>query len=154
MHLFPLCAVLTLYSMQSVFAESDDYGGLGMIGGLGQNEYGYGETLASGESQPMNYADGHAFDAAIHSKRTVSVIPVHENYEEPKINVVSVDAAEVPLVLTLKSKSSPLIVNAVHIGSEKGSIKKTKSVDPAHIRVHSIYKPILHKVQEILQPHR
>ena len=74
------------------------------------------------------YQEGHSVDAAIHSKRSVSVIPIQEHYEEPKINSVDVAPAEIPLVLNLKSKSSPLIVNAVHLGEKHGSLKKSKSV--------------------------
>lgn len=132
------------YSGGSINSAVSD-GGYEMGGG-----YGSGEGGDTGGSASY----GHSFDAAIHSRRSVSVVPVHEQYEAPKINTVSVEAAETPLVLNLKSKSSALIVNAVHIGAEHGSMKKTSSVDEPHVRIHTANRPILHEIREIVQPHR
>lgn len=93
----------------------------------------------------------HHIDASIYSKQKVTVVPLKTEYDQHK---VSVDAAEVPLIFTLKSKSSPLLVNAVHYGQEKGSLKKTKSVDAPHIRVHENYRPVISLLKEIVLPKR
>ena len=115
--------------LAAVFAVSQAYGGYGMGGG------GYGPG-------PL----------AVHTRQSVQYIPTPSTgYAVP--TRVAIDAMPAPVIMALRTFSSPVSIQHVHVPSP-GSFRATASQDAPHVRVHTVTKPIIQELNEIIAPQR
>src|SRR5699024_7442683 len=63
------------------------------------------------------------------------------------------DAMPPPVDLLYRTFSSPVSIRHVHV-PQPGSFKATASQDAPHIRVHTVTKPIIQELNEIIAPQR
>lgn len=122
------------------YEENAGYGG--DIGGYGHEDYG-GHYSGS----------GHSISAAIQSHHSVKSVPVYSTGGHGKPTLVDVDAGVAPIVLNIKSRSSPVIPKHKHYGLG-GSYHKSRSMDKAEVLVHEVRKPVIHELKEVIMPYR
>lgn len=113
-------------------------------------------------SEQNGYKDGHhhgPFDdihvhqAAVissHKHKTYRVPPKHHR---AKPTVINLEGRAYPVILNFDSMSSPLLTNHHHHASEAHH-KNSYSLDHAHTHVHTISKPVVHEVREVISPYR
>lgn len=123
----------------TVCASSYDSAFLGLRGSLDGGQIGSDTT-------------GHYYPASIQSKHRVS------HYDVPSSGHVSpttvdVPANVLPVNFIFRSASSLINVGAKHEGA-KGTYKETYSQDEPHQLVHTVSKPIIQEVREIISPYR
>ena len=114
------------------------------IAGYGNYGNSYGSYLSYGRAP---------IQAAIQSRRSLSIVDVPSTYSLPTPLNIDVPASTSPLNVLLRSASSPLNVQTLHEGSA-GSYASSSSVDAPHIRSHTVLRPIQQQVTEIVQPQR
>ncbi|KAH9398053.1 hypothetical protein TYRP_019429 [Tyrophagus putrescentiae] len=99
----------------------------------------------------MGYAVGPG-PLAVHTRQSVAYIPTASSgYAAP--TAVAIDGQAPPLAIQYRTFSSPVSINHVHVPGQ-GSFRATASVDPAHVRVHTVTKPIVQQLNEIVVPRR
>ena len=113
--------------------------GIGLTGGLGGIGYGGGYG-------------GHAVPAAVISHHKV------HHYDVPSVGhiiptTIDVPANILPVNFIFRSASSLVNVAHKHEGA-KGSYKETYSQDEPHVLKHTVTKPIIQEVKEIISPFR
>ena len=92
--------------------------------------------------------------AAVISKHQVSYIDVPSTpAQELKPTTIEVKANPVPINIILKSSSSKLNIQQEHQPS-KGTVQQTESEDEPHILKHTVRKPIIQEVYEMITPYR
>ncbi|KPM04635.1 DFP2-like protein 14 [Sarcoptes scabiei] len=119
----------------SLGGGSYNVGGIG-IGGLG--------VSSSGSSKGGL--------ASIQSKHHIEYIDVPSS-GEIKPTTIEVGANSIPLKIIFRSASSLLNIQQAHAGSE-GSVQESKSEDEPHRLVHSVTKPIMQEIYEMITPYR
>ena len=77
-------------------------------------------------------------------------MPSSGSIEPTNVEIVSRPTA---INLFFRSRSSPINVRHVHVGSP-GSFRETSSTDEPHIRVHTVTRPIIQELREIIAPQR
>ena len=118
--------------------SSGGYSGSSLSGGRG--------SISSGSAGPVQ--------AAVRSRHTIEYIDVDLPQDDIQPQVVEVDAGVLPLVLNFKSASSRIQVHQSHQGSDAGDIQETESEDEPQLLRHSVTKPIIQEVREIITPYR
>ena len=126
------------------------YGGGGFGGG------GYGGGMSFGGGGGGGYGGGGygggVVPAAIHSRHSVQYYDVPSSgYVQP--TTVEVGASSVPLNILFRSASSNLNVQQYHEGA-KGGYQETNSEDEPHYLRHTVKKPIIQEVREVISPYR
>ncbi len=125
----------------------------GFVGG-----YGGGVALARGFAGGYGAATFAApigpVTAAVHSRRTYSLLPTPSAYEAPIPQVIEVEPNEQPVHFVFKTASSPLTVQQVHTPGYTPQYEATRSEEAPHLLSHEIYKPIIQEVREVIQPFR
>ena len=66
---------------------------------------------------------------------------------------VNIESSPAAINLNFESSSSPVNINHQHKPG-KGSFRQTESQDEPHRRVHTVTKPIIQEVREIIIPQR
>jgi len=92
--------------------------------------------------------------AAVHSRRTYSLVPTPTSYEPAIPQVIEVEANQQPVHFVFKTQSSPLTVQQVHTPGYTPQYEATRSEEAPHLLSHEIYKPIIQEVREVIQPFR
>ncbi|KAF7489881.1 hypothetical protein SSS_09112 [Sarcoptes scabiei] len=90
--------------------------------------------------------------ASIQSKHHIEYIDVPSS-GEIKPTTIEVGANSIPLKIIFRSASSLLNIQQAHAGSE-GSVQESKSEDEPHRLVHSVTKPIMQEIYEMITPYR
>ena len=90
----------------------------------------------------------------IRSHQSLNYYPVaSSNYGYAQPTTVYTDSIGPPVNIVSRSFSSPVTLQHIHIPSP-GSFRATSSQDGAHVRVHTVTKPIIQEVREIIAPQR
>jgi hypothetical protein len=131
-------------------------GALGLgLGGVATKAVGLGGVGLLGNYGGIAASQAHAVNAAVQSLgRTVDYRAVPFSGEPIIPQVVDVPPTEQPVQLNFQSKSSPLIVSQTHIPGEPGQVQVTQSEDEPHRLVHTVNKPVIQEVNEVIQPYR
>ncbi|XP_027204276.2 uncharacterized protein LOC113798000 [Dermatophagoides pteronyssinus] len=135
-------------------SRSGGYGGgstLGLGGSFGSS-YGFGST--SGGVSATSAAASGPIQAAVRSRHVIEYVDIDLPQDDVVPQVIDVDAGHLPLILNFKSASSRIQVHQSHEGSEAGEIQETESEDEPQLLRHSVTKPIIQEVREIITPFR
>lgn len=109
-----------------------------------------GPALINQLGQMMN----HILSAAVHTRHTVNYKDVPLEPSKPiRPTVVEVVASPAPLNILFRSSSSALNVQQNH-ESEPGSVQESNSEDEPHRLIHSVVKPVIQEVYEMITPFR
>jgi len=125
------------------------YGGMGGYGGYSNGGGGYGGY--GGYSGGGGYGGG-SVTGAVQSRRSVSFYDVPSSGGGSPINI-DLPASVQPLNFNMQTASSPINVQTSHVG-QPGSYAETSSQDEPHVRVHSVTRPIIQRLNEVIQPYR
>lgn len=79
-------------------------------------------------------------------------------YEVPTVSntkptTIEVGVRPLPINILLRSSSSQLNIEQLHEGGQ-GSFQETKSEDPPHILKHTVTKPVIQEIYELITPYR
>lgn len=147
-------------SMVSYASEtSDGYvpaGSISIPRGYRQMQTNGGQTYQSTQSVFQKIGDNESsYTASIRgAQRNVKVIDIPSTFSMPaETMTIQVPPSSQPLTFILKSRSSQLNLQSSH-QSEPGSYKETNSEDGLQVLVHSVTRPILHEIREIITPYR
>lgn len=121
--------------------------------------YGGGNSYALQAASPSyggGYSNGNSYgqvvNAAIQTRHTVEYRDV-PTYNSVKPTTIEVGASPIPIQILFRSASSNLNVRQAHDGA-RGSTQQTSSEDEPHRLVHSVTKPVVQEVREIITPFR
>lgn len=141
------------------YGSSDSYGGAynsgyegkyGNIGPESLDSYGPSDYYGGNDG---SYSD-HTINAAIMSHKSIKTIPISVNSgDNVKPTLINLDSSTAPIMLRIKTISSPIIPKYTHVGAD-GSFKKTYSADKPHKHVHIVKKPVIHELKEMIIPFR
>ena len=121
------------------------YGGGGYGGGGVSRGAGFGGMGAGG-------LGGQVVSAAIQTRHQVEFRDVPSTGSvEP--TTIEVGAGQIPLNILFRSASSNLNIAQVHDGAQ-GSVQESSSDDEPHLLKHSVTKPIIQEVREVITPTR
>ena len=115
--------------------------------------YGYGSRSYGGNSYGSSGYSSGPIQAAIQSRRTIQYRDVPSTYSAAAPLNIAVPASVSPVNMRMYSRSSPINVQAYH-ESSPGSYQETSSVDAPHVRKHTVTRPIIQQVNEVIQPYR
>ncbi|KAF7495944.1 hypothetical protein SSS_06320 [Sarcoptes scabiei] len=118
----------------------------GFAGGFGPGILLAGAPLAAAAVASPIYQAAILSQHAIHHYE----VPSHGYVQPTNVEVSSNNA---PINLLFRSSSSPLNIKQYHEGLP-GSAQETQSEDEPHRLVHSVIKPVLQEVREIIVPMR
>lgn len=92
--------------------------------------------------------------AAVITSRTQEVInvPISEDVITPQVVIIEPNVS--PVIIEFRSRSSPVNIQQVHVPGPRGSVKTTRSEEPADKVIHEVLKPVIQEVREIIQPIR
>ena len=116
--------------------------------------YGAGPALVAAPAPvllagPVGYGPG---PLAVHTRQRVNYIPTPSSgYAAP--TPVGLDAQSPPISLNYRTFSAPISIQHVHVPGQ-GSFRASSSQDPPHVRVHTVQKPIIQQLQEVIIPQR
>ena len=125
--------------------------GNGPMGGFGPG-YGGGFGGGYGGGYGGGGGLGQVVQAAIQTKHDIQFRDVPSTGSVAP-TTIDVGASSVPLNILFRSASSNLNVLQQHDGAQ-GSNQESSSEDEAHRLVHSVTKPIIQEVNEIIAPRR
>ncbi|OTF83105.1 hypothetical protein BLA29_003910 [Euroglyphus maynei] len=125
--------------------------------GYAQRGYNRQSQTNDGYSSQSVYSQvgNNAYTASIRgSQRNVKVIDIPSTYSLPaETMTIQIPPSSQPLTFILKSRSSQLNLQSSH-QSDPGSYKETNSEDGLHVLVHTVTRPVLQEIREIITPYR
>lgn len=123
-------------------------GQLILMGGGGGGGFGFGSNSGGNAGQ---FA-GQLIPAAIHTVHNIEFrdVPSTGSFNPATIEV---GAQSIPLMILFRSSSSTLNIQQAHDGAQ-GSTQESSSEDEPHRLVHSVTKPIIQEVHEVITPFR
>ena len=127
-------------------------GGGGYSGGGGGGGYSGGGGGGYGGGGSGGGYGGQAIPVAIQTRHQVEFRNV-PSYGSVSPTTVEVGASPIPLQILFRSSSSSLNVQQSHDGAS-GSTQESSSQDEPHRLVHSVTKPIIQEVREVITPFR
>lgn len=130
-------------------SSSGGYGGSSKSYGSMSGGYGGGGRTSSSAA-----ANAGPVQAAVRSRHTIEYIDVDLPQDEVAPQVVDVDAGVLPLVLNFKSASSRIQVHQSHESSRPDDIEETTSEEEPQLLRHTVQKPIVQELREIITPYR
>lgn len=116
-------------------------------------DYGY-ENGPGKKPEGSSGQSGHVVQAALHSKHTIRYVNVDIPYQEREPSIIQVEGGAIPLEIHFKSASSRIRVRQSHSSAGAGEVKHTSSEEEPTRLVHSVTKPIIQEVREIITPYR
>jgi len=132
------------------------YGGSsGGYGGSSRSSGGYGGMgggSRGGFGGSSGGAGGQVVNAAIQSRHQIQFRDVPSSGSVAP-TTVEVGAGQVPLNILFRSASSNLNIQQAHDGAS-GSNQESSSEDEPHVLRHSVTKPIIQEIREIITPSR
>ncbi|KAH9393290.1 hypothetical protein TYRP_021980 [Tyrophagus putrescentiae] len=143
-----LIAVAAAYGGGGGRSSGGGYGG-GMSRSSGG---GYGGGSGRGGSGGRGGGEGQVIPAAIQSRHQIEFRDVPSTGEVSP-TTIEVGAGQIPLNILFRSASSNLNIQQSHEGAG-GSNQETSSEDEPHVLKHSVTKPIIQEVREIITPSR
>ncbi|XP_046914710.2 uncharacterized protein LOC124495388 [Dermatophagoides farinae] len=121
-------------------------------GGSRGGGYGGGRGFGGGMSFGGGGGGGQTVQAAVVSNHRVEFRDVPSSGGASP-TTIEVGANAVPVNLLFRSASSNLNIQQAHDGAG-GSVQESQSEDEPHILKHSVTKPIIQEVNEIITPQR
>ena len=118
------------------------------MGGLGGSG-GFSGSLGSGCGAGGCGSPG---SLAVNTRQSVRYIPIQSTGYAAPTNI-AVESQSGPINFRYQTMSAPVNIQHVHVPS-RGSFKQTQSTDEPHVRVHTVTKPIIQEVREIIAPQR
>ena len=124
-----------------------------MVAAAYGNGYGVaGPVIAAVPVAAVGYSHGHIVPAAVISHHDI------KHYDVPSTGhiyptTIDVPANVLPVNFIFRSASSMINVKQKHEGAP-GSFKETHSQDEPHVLKHTVTKPIIQEVREIISPFR
>jgi hypothetical protein len=109
---------------------------------------GYNTGYAGG----LSYGSAAVAPLAVQTSHQVQYADVPSGGSISPISV-DVDANPIPINMVFRSASSLLNVEQAHQGTA-GSVQESASEDEAHVLRHSVTKPVIQEVREVIQPFR
>ncbi|XP_027199852.1 uncharacterized protein LOC113793973 [Dermatophagoides pteronyssinus] len=109
-------------------------------------------TYGSGGGGGGSHYD-HSVDAAVKSKHSVSLYPVHSSHDPGKTPVVDINSGPLPLTLRFNSHSSHINAIQKHF-SHPGQVQKQNAIDEPDLLIQNIKKPVIQEVREVIAPYR
>jgi len=94
-----------------------------------------------------------AISAAVNTAYNLNVRNVETQHKTIKPQKIDIESNNIPLVLHFKSQSSRLKIMQSHKGSE-GEMHKSLSEDEPDILLHTVRKPVIQEIREIITPFR
>ena len=91
-------------------------------------------------------------EAAYTSKHAIETYSVPNSIEH-KTPVVDINSVPLSLKIRFNSHSSNIVAVQNHFGSH-GQVKKSNSIDQPDILIHSVKKPVIQEIKEIITPYR
>ncbi|KAJ6219560.1 hypothetical protein RDWZM_005372 [Blomia tropicalis] len=135
--------IIILSGCMAILVNAYGNGGGGGYGGNGQSSGGYGRSNSYG---------GSIVPASIQSRHSIKYYDVPSSgYVQP--TSIEVGASSIPLNIIFRSASSNLNVQQYHEGA-RGNNQETSSEDEPHRLVHTVTKPIIQEVHEVISPFR
>lgn len=131
-------------------SASGEYGG-GSLNGYGGSSGG-GSFSMSADSNYGQSGGGQVIPAAVQSRHQVEFRDVPST-GSVNPTTIEVGANSVPLNILFRSASSNLNIQQAHDGAQ-GSTQETSSEDEPHRLIHSVTKPIIQEVREVITPYR
>jgi len=134
------------------------YGGAsrsaGGYGGARASSGGYGGMSAGGFGGNFggNSGAGQTVQAAIQTRHNVEFRDVPSSGSVAP-TIIEVGASSIPMTILFRSASSSLNVQQQHDGAQ-GSVQESQSDDEPHILRHSVNKPIIQEIREVITPFR
>lgn len=152
-------------SMGSIFGASTSSGGSSASGGYGSTGGGSSTTgasfgggsggggVSSGSSSSGSGYTGGTIHAAIQTRHNIEFKDVPSTGGNIQPTLVEVGASAIPLNILFRSASSSLNVQQQHQSSQ-GDTQESSSEDEPHRLIHSVTKPIIQEVHELITPFR
>ena len=135
---------------------SDGYIPAGSIS-IPRGVYRQSQTNGGYQAQSSVYSKlgADSYTASIRgSQRNIKVIDVPSTYSLPaETMTIQIPPSSQPLTFILQSRSSELNLQSSH-KSDPGSYKETNSEDGLHVLVHTVTRPVLQEIREIITPYR
>ena len=97
---------------------------------------------------------GNLLNADILTKHTVETQPIVVENEIRQPSIIDVDGGDVPIEIHFRSTPSRLNVRQSYQRSAISSVEKTNSEDEPTRLLHSVVKPVIQEVREIITPYR
>ncbi|KAJ6219429.1 hypothetical protein RDWZM_005241 [Blomia tropicalis] len=113
----------------------------------------YQQSEDQGFDDEQTVQESKSYNLPVQSSRTLEYIDVPNTYQKSTPLNVAIPPAEAPITFVLRSRSSPLNIQSYHEAS-KGSYAESSSEDAAHVRVHTVTRPVVQEVREIITPYR
>nr|XP_027204221.1 pupal cuticle protein 36-like [Dermatophagoides pteronyssinus] len=113
---------------------------------LGNNGGYSGNNGARGPTGPVT--------AAIQSMRSVEVNEVQDSYENSEPQVIDIPPSAMPIVINFRTSASQIQIHQSHEPGEPREVQETQSEDEPHFLKHSVTKPVIQEVHEIIMPFR
>lgn len=104
-------------------------------------------------SNGQQYTQGPV-TAAIQSIRSVELNDLQDTYDSSEPQVIDIPPSAMPIVINFRTSASQLQIHQSHEPSEPKEIQETQSQDEPHFLRHSVTKPVIQEVHEIIMPYR
>lgn len=91
--------------------------------------------------------------AAVNSNHKLSMYDVPSTFSAMAPLNIEVPSSSPTVNFLMKSRSSNINVESLHEG-QAGTLKETASEDQPHINRHTVHRPIVQEVREIISPYR
>jgi len=120
---------------------------------------GYGQSSSAGVAYGVagtgaGYAGPKVISAAVQTRYSSESRPTPLQPSTSQPTIVEVDGGELPLEIVFKSTGSRIRVRQLHSGPGGGSFEETSSEDEPTRLLHTVRKPIVQEVREIITPFR
>ncbi|KAF7495954.2 hypothetical protein SSS_06070, partial [Sarcoptes scabiei] len=134
----------------------------GMSSGLNAGNYGGYASSLMANYQPLqlsgqkltayDYSSGPLV-AAVQTRHSIQTYDVPSTLSAPQALNIEVPSSAPTMNFLMKSRSSNINVESVHEGAT-GSFKETSSVDEPYYNRHTVQRPVVQEVREIVTPFR
>lgn len=122
--------------------------------GYGNQGYsGYGGYAGYGKQVAYVSQQASVVPAAVQSTRSIQYVDVPSTYEAAQPLTVDVGPNTQPINFRFRSQSSPLNLEATHEGAQ-ASYEETASQDEPHVRSHTVHRPVVQQLNEVITPYR
>ena len=102
-----------------------------------------------------SFYENHVIPAAIETRYSLDVRPFQINNHHPiQPQVVRVDGTQLSFIFKFKSSSSNINVIHKHDSAKAPAVQQSNSVDEPHILSHTVNRPIIQEIRELISPYR
>lgn len=106
------------------------------------------------DSSSFSGSNGATFTGPIQSLRSLEVNNVQDSYDNSEPQVIDIPPSAMPIVINFRTSASQIQIHQSHEASEPKEVQETSSQDEPHFLKHSVTKPVIQEVHEIIMPYR